>query len=411
MPECMLSIILYLFKDRSGKMRIKYHEIKEIMEILHNKKIESSQTLFNIYNDLKQKLPIYISLPAFTLWISSLCSSRTYSMYCKLYSPDSKKSGYEENEDEDDSGANGKKKGLAFNPSSINATSFLSPLLVLQLQLKKKILGEKIWQEFSISRLSDSKSCDLLFTIRLNQINIKDCLDKELDSIIKNRLKNEEIILKKNQIENKKLKYLKYSSPTISVSSSNSSPSNSPSNSPSHSSLSPSSSSSISSSSTNSSSSLSINTKFFIFNQKKARNDLKNNNLLFSNSPISSKKITPSSPIDSSSPSSTISTNSPSGSLDELDKDIVPVISTSPSAKLSSNAPLNTSTSSLPSTQKQGKRRRKLKPITGSISSPSSSYNLLSSTFNSSSSPSLRPSSKSERISTSNRFRNSPLIT
>jgi Ca2+-binding EF-hand superfamily protein len=98
LQECDLGTLMYLMKEPTGKLRIKYSDIKDVLEYVHKRKLESSAAMQALFQALKRDYSGELSIADIINWIRT-------------------------------------------NPSII------SPILVLQLKLRKDIIGEGFWLE------------------------------------------------------------------------------------------------------------------------------------------------------------------------------------------------------------------------------------------------------------------------
>ena len=95
--------------------------MKEVIELVHKRKVEASNALQTLFNDAKSKLPAEISLMDFARWAS-------------------------------------------YNPSLV------SPLLIIQLNIKKLLCGEKFWVKHAERRGNNPEQCKVDYTKRLHAI-------------------------------------------------------------------------------------------------------------------------------------------------------------------------------------------------------------------------------------------------
>ncbi len=82
--------------------------MREVIETMHKKKVDSSPALVAIYNNLKKSCPPEITMNEFCKW-------------------------------------------TAANPTVV------SPLLILQLKLRKQIIGERYWSKMAAERKANSE--------------------------------------------------------------------------------------------------------------------------------------------------------------------------------------------------------------------------------------------------------------
>lgn len=87
-------------------------------EIVHSRRVDSSSALTLLLNDAKEKLPAEISLANFVKW-------------------------------------------------ALNNLLLISPMLILQIKVRKRLLGEKYWAKMSEKRASDEELAKLDFTKKL----------------------------------------------------------------------------------------------------------------------------------------------------------------------------------------------------------------------------------------------------
>lgn len=96
LADADLGVLGYLMKDPTGVLRIKPPQVREIMETIHKKKVEASPALVALYSNLKHEYPGEISIQDFCKWCRD-------------------------------------------NPS------VLTPVVILQIKLRKLVIGEKFW--------------------------------------------------------------------------------------------------------------------------------------------------------------------------------------------------------------------------------------------------------------------------
>ena len=152
-PEDELSIFMYLMKDPSAVMRIKckswqhlvlsnckYNcfcstfgiymgsdtDIMNMLEVVHKRRVDSSPALTMMFNEAKSKLPAEASMADFVKWAKS-------------------------------------------------NTSLVSPLLILQIKMRKKLLGERYWVKLTQIRYDSDALCKIDYTKTL-QANLNKLL-------------------------------------------------------------------------------------------------------------------------------------------------------------------------------------------------------------------------------------------
>ncbi len=103
LDEAQLGTLLYLIKDPTGVLKIKASDVKSILEIVSRKRVETSPALRATFDALNRQFTSDVSIDEFC-------------RFCALN------------------------------------LSMVTPVLMLQLQLRKQIIGEKYWTEMTKSR-------------------------------------------------------------------------------------------------------------------------------------------------------------------------------------------------------------------------------------------------------------------
>lgn len=128
-----MALLAYLLKDPSAVMKLQHHEVKEIIEIVHQKKVESSPNLLQMFNNCKEIYSSEVSLKDFCRW------------------------------------------------SLLNG-SFITPILLVQLKLRKQILGEKFWGQMVTRKAENPDICALDFVKNL-QASVKKCIEDHREGL------------------------------------------------------------------------------------------------------------------------------------------------------------------------------------------------------------------------------------
>jgi Ca2+-binding EF-hand superfamily protein len=108
MPTNIMGSLCYLIIDPTGALRVHYSNIREVMELMHRKKVESASSLSVVMQELKNKYNTELSVQDVCKWANS-------------------------------------------------NSSVLSPIVVMQLKFRKQLLGERYWNRATDDRSADSE--------------------------------------------------------------------------------------------------------------------------------------------------------------------------------------------------------------------------------------------------------------
>eukprot|EP01033_Poteriospumella_lacustris_P016225 gene16225-11610_t len=108
MPANILGSLCYLIKDPTGTMRVHYSDIRDVLEMMHRKKVETASSLSLIMSELKNKYSAELSVQDICKW------------------------------------------------TTINS-SIMSPIVIMQLKFRKQLLGEKYWSKAADVRAADKE--------------------------------------------------------------------------------------------------------------------------------------------------------------------------------------------------------------------------------------------------------------
>jgi hypothetical protein len=106
MPTNIMASLCYLIVDPTGAHRVHYSKIRDVMELMHRKKVESALSLSIVLQELKNKYNSELSVQEVCKWAHA-------------------------------------------------NNSVLSPIVIMQLKLRKQILGEKYWNRATDQRAAD----------------------------------------------------------------------------------------------------------------------------------------------------------------------------------------------------------------------------------------------------------------
>lgn len=118
LPEKLVGVLVYLMKDPTGTYCIKLHEVRELFEVLHRRKVETSPMLGSLFAEFKTKHPVEITKLDFCAFL--------------------------------------------------NGNSTLStPIILLQIKLRKQVIGEGFWQRKASAREKDRVQGDAAYVHQL----------------------------------------------------------------------------------------------------------------------------------------------------------------------------------------------------------------------------------------------------
>eukprot|EP01040_Poterioochromonas_malhamensis_P011531 gene11531-12575_t len=107
-PENQLGAIVYLMKDLSGVLRVRYFDLKDTFDIVHKRKLETSSTMQSIFHDLRDNWTPELSIQDVVKW-----------------------------------------------SSKVGNNNILTPVLLMQIKLRKFVMGEKYWLAKTKKRFED----------------------------------------------------------------------------------------------------------------------------------------------------------------------------------------------------------------------------------------------------------------
>eukprot|EP01031_Cornospumella_fuschlensis_P024182 gene24182-29247_t len=99
LAESDMADFLYRLKDASGTYCLKVAEVKDLFEMIHHKKVETSTMLAPLYADIKQRFPVELRMEEWRSWVYTQ-----------------------------------------------GGVGVIQPLLILQIKMRRLILGEGFWQ-------------------------------------------------------------------------------------------------------------------------------------------------------------------------------------------------------------------------------------------------------------------------
>jgi hypothetical protein len=139
-PEHQLGAIVYLMKDPTGILRVHYATIKDAFDTVHKRKLETSSIMQAIFHNLRDHYQPELSLQDVCRW-----------------------------------------------SSAVGNNSILTPLLLLQLKLRKFVIGEQYWLTRTTKRANDTerskveyiKDFQQIIKVKLGEMKIKQNLSKQ----------------------------------------------------------------------------------------------------------------------------------------------------------------------------------------------------------------------------------------
>lgn len=145
-PENQLGAIVYLMKDPSGVLRVRFNDLKDAFDVVHKRKLEGSHTMQTIFNDLRDHYNPELSIQDVVKW-----------------------------------------------SSKVGNNNIITPLLLLQIKLRKFVVGEKYWVKKSEQRVKHPEKSQIEYIKDFQSIVKKKLVDfqrrKALD-VAEQKLKN-----------------------------------------------------------------------------------------------------------------------------------------------------------------------------------------------------------------------------
>jgi hypothetical protein len=122
-PEPQLGAIVYLMKDPTGVLRVHYANLKDAFDTVHKRKLETSSIMQTIFHNLRDHYQPELSIQDVCRW-----------------------------------------------SSAVGNNSILTPLLLLQLKLRKFVIGEQYWLTRTMKRANDSERSKVEYIKDFQQI-------------------------------------------------------------------------------------------------------------------------------------------------------------------------------------------------------------------------------------------------